>query len=66
MAETVRVEAARLAFAKLTGALEDAAAVAADGQSTRDLAMARRSCDQLIATLEIYLRRLHRLRRSLG
>lgn len=66
MAETARVESARIAFAKLTGQLEDASVSAAEGQSIPDLATARRSCDRLIASLKAYLRRLHRLRKRLG
>ncbi len=40
--------------------------VAAEGQAISDLATARRSCDRLIVSLEACLRRLYRLRRSLG
>lgn len=66
MDECARIESARRAFAKVTGALEDAAVAAADGQTISDLAAARRSCDRLIARLEATLRQLRRLRRSLG
>lgn len=66
MHERAGIESARLAFAKATAALEDAAIAAADAQSISDLAAARHSCDRLIAHLEASLRRLHRLRRSLG
>lgn len=65
MAETARVESARIAFAKLTGELEDASVSAAEGQSISDLAAAQRACDRLLVSLEACLRRLHRLRRSL-
>jgi len=66
MDERARIQSARLTFAKVTGGLEDAAVAAAEGQAISDLATARRSCDRLIASLEDYLRRLRRLRRSLG
>lgn len=66
MAKTARVESARTVFAKLTGELENASVSAAEGQSISDLATARQVCDRLIASLEAYLRRLRRLRRSLG
>ena len=66
MDERARIESARVAFAKVTGALEDAAVSAADGQVVSHVATARRSCDRLIANLDACLRRLHRLRRSLG
>ena len=64
MAETARIEFARMAFATVTGALEDAAVAAAEANS--DLATARQVCDRLIASLEACLRRLHRLRKRLG
>lgn len=66
MDERARIVSARLAFAKVTGSLEDAAVAAAHGQSIPDLAAARRLCDRLIARLEASLWRLRRLRRSLG
>lgn len=66
MARALRVETARTALADLTGALEDATLIAADGQTALDLAAARRSCDRLIEVLEACLSRLHRLRRQLG
>jgi hypothetical protein len=66
MARTTRVAAARLAFAKVTAALEDAALVAAEGQTFPNLAAARRSCDSMIARLEACLVRLGRLRMRLG
>ncbi len=66
MDERARTGSAKLAFAQLKGAIEDAAVVAAEGQAISDLATARRSCDRLIVSLEACLRRLYRLRRSLG
>ena len=66
MTETARIESARLAFAKVTVALEDAAFAAAEGQAISDPATAQRACDRLIAALEACLRRLHLLRKRLG
>ncbi len=66
MARALRVETARKAMADLTGALEDATLVAAEGQTAPDLTVALQSCDQLIEVLEACLARLHRLRRRLG
>ncbi len=66
MARALRVETARKALADLTGALEDATLIAAEGQTALDLTVARQSCDQLIEVLEASLTRLHRLRRRLG
>jgi len=54
-----------MALADLTGALEDATLIAAEGQTAFDLTVARRSCDRLIEVLEACLSRLHRLRRQL-
>lgn len=65
MARPLRVESARMALADLTGALEDATLIAAEGQTAFDLTVARRSCDRLIEVLEACLSRLHRLRRQL-
>lgn len=65
MAKGVRVDAARVVFAKVTAALEDAALIAAERQATSDLTTARRSCDSLIAHLETCLRQLRRLKRQL-
>jgi hypothetical protein len=53
-------------LARLTGALEDAALIAAEGQAAPDIMDARQICDRLIAELETCLGRLHRLRRRLG
>ena len=62
MAKVVRVETARATFAEVTGALEDAALVAADAQATPDLAAARDACDRLIARLDACRGRLLRSR----
>ena len=66
MAKGVRVDAARVVFAKVTPALENAVLIAAEGQATSDLTTACRSCDSLIAYLESCLRQLRRLKRQLG
>jgi len=66
MTEATRIEAARRAFAKVTGALEDAALVAAEGQASPNLSAASQSCDRLIALLVTTLAQLQRLRRRLG
>jgi hypothetical protein len=54
-----------MVFAKLTGVLEDATLVAAEGQATPDFAAARQSCDGLIAVLDVSLKQLQQLRRQL-
>jgi hypothetical protein len=56
----------RKALANLTGVLEDASLIAAEGQASADIADARQTCDRLIAVLEPCLARLHRLRGWLG
>lgn len=66
MAKAPRVETARAALAGLTGDLEDASLIAAEGQTAVDLSAARQSCDRLIEVLEVRLARLHRLRRQLA
>lgn len=66
MARPTRIETARKNLARLTGALEDAALIAAEGQAAPDIMDARQTCDRLIAELETCLGRLHRLRRRLG
>ena len=66
MAEAVRVETVRRAFAEVTGELEDATLIATEGQATMDLVAARRSCDRLIESLESCNAQLQRLRRRLG
>lgn len=66
MAKAVRVETVRKTLAEVTGALEDAALIAADGQAAHDITDARQICDRLTSALETCLGRLHRLRRRLG
>lgn len=66
MTDAKRVETARKVFAEVTGALEDATLVAADGQASSNLSVARHSCDRLIALLETTVAQLQRLRRRLG
>ena len=66
MTDATQVEAARRAFAKVTGALEDATLVAAEGQASPKLSAASQSCDRLIALLETTLAQLQRLRRRFG
>jgi hypothetical protein len=66
MTEATRVEMARKAFADITGALEDATIVSAEGQATPNLSAACQPCDHLIALLEACLGQLQQLRRRLG
>lgn len=66
MTEPTRVKAARRTFANVTGALEDATLVAAEGQASPNLSAASQSCDRVIALLETTLTQLQRLRRRLG
>jgi hypothetical protein len=66
MNEGERIEKARKAFAEVTGALEDATIIAAEGQASPILSAASQSCDRLIALLETTLAQLQRLRRRLG
>ena len=66
MAKAARVETARVVFAEITGVLEDATLVAAEGQAAPDLATARQICNRLMAHLGFCTRQLHRLRRRLG
>ena len=66
MAKAARVETARVVFAEITGLLEDATLVAAEGQAAPDLAVARQICNRLMADLGICTEQLHRLRRRLG
>jgi len=63
MTEATQVETARKAFADVTGSLEDAAVVAAEGQASPNLSAASHSCDRLIVLLKSSLARLQRLRR---
>lgn len=64
MANSARVETARVIFAEVTGALEDAALVAAEGQAAADFTGVRHACDRLIPLLEDCLNRLRKLRRQ--
>ncbi|PPD25686.1 MAG: hypothetical protein CTY20_15490 [Hyphomicrobium sp.] len=66
MTEATLLKMAGRAFADVTGSLEDATLVAAEGQATPNLSSARQSCDRLIALLETTLARLQQLRRRLG
>lgn len=66
MTKATRAEMARKAFAAVTGALEDATLVAADGQAAPDLTAARQSCDRLTNALEVCLEKLQRSRRQIG
>jgi len=66
MTEATPVQAARRAFAKVNGSLEDAALVAAEGQASPNLSAAIQLCDCLINALEACLARLQRFRRRLG
>ena len=65
MAKAARVEAARIVFAEVTGALEDASLVAAEGQTALYLAAARQTCVRLLAQIDACTVQLHRLRRRL-
>jgi len=65
MAKQPRLDAARRIFANLTGALEDAAALAAEAQGAANSDDARRRCEDLIAAVNLCLDRLHRLRKRL-
>ena len=66
MTEATRLKMALKTFADVTGSLEDATLVAAEGQASPNLSAARQSCDRLIPLLETTLARLQRLRRQLG
>lgn len=66
MAKAARVEVARMVFAEVTGALEDATLIAAEGQTALDLAATRRTCDRLPAQIEACIKQLHRLRKQFG
>ncbi len=65
MAEATRVENVRKALAEVTGTLEDASIIAAEGQGARNLADARQTCDRLISALGPCVARLKLLRRRL-
>jgi hypothetical protein len=64
MVEDARVETACRLFANLTGELEDAATVAAQGQGVSDLDAAHQTCDELVTLLDGCVRRLRGFRRS--
>ena len=66
MAEPIVPDAVREAFADLTGALEDAAQIASQGQSVRTLGAAGQCADELEANIEQMLARLRQLRMSVG
>ena len=59
-------ETARRSFAQVTGELEDATLIAAEGQAAPSIAVARDTCDDLSVRLKACLDRLQRLRRRLG
>lgn len=63
MTNSARVETARVVFAEVTGDLEDAALVAAEGQAAADFTAVLQACDRLIPLLEVCLNRLRKLRR---
>ncbi len=65
MAKDLRLDAVRRIFADLTGALEDAAALAAKAQATTSRDDAHRQCERLIAVLNRCLFHLHRMKRRL-
>lgn len=54
-------EHARELFAELTGVLEDAAVIAAEGQAVPDSLSARSACNRLIGLLEVCSQRLQSL-----
>ena len=66
MTKAARVETARVIFAEITGLLEDATLVAAEGQAASDLATARQTCDRLLGQIDACIEQLHLLRRSLA
>ena len=65
MAELPRLDVVRKTFADLTGALEDAAMLAAEAQAITSRDDVRRQCEVLIAAVNLCLVRLHRLKRRL-
>jgi hypothetical protein len=66
MSDPTNVERARRVFAEATGALEEAAFIAAVEQAVPDLAVALSAGDRLIASLKVCLDRLQRIRRRIG
>jgi hypothetical protein len=65
MARRPALDAARRAFADISGALEDAALLACEAQAAPNYDEVRQHCDRLVAAVEDCLGRLHRLRRRL-
>jgi prophage DNA circulation protein len=65
MAEEPGLDAVRRAFADLTGALEDAAVLAAEAQAAASRGDARQRCEDLITAINLCLGRLQRLKRRL-
>ncbi len=65
MASPANLNSARKAFADITGALEDVALLASEGQSVPEPVEARRQCERLIVIVEACLDRLNHLRRRL-
>jgi len=61
MIDPARLDAARKAFADITVELEDAALIASEAQSVRDLAQARTACNRLGVSLNAIRTRLVRL-----
>lgn len=66
MTESAPIEVACREFAKITGELEDAAEIAAHGQSVADLASARDTCERLSKLTEAIFVHAQRLRKHLG
>lgn len=66
MTEATLHKMALKTFADVTGSLEDATVVAAEGRASPSISAARQSCDRLIALLESTLARVQRLRRRIG
>ena len=65
MTKPYPVETARRSFAQVTGELEDATLIAAEGQADPSIAAVRETCDDLSVRLKACLVRLERLRRRL-
>ncbi len=63
MASHARLDVVRRTFADLTGALEDAAVLTAEGQASR--VDEHRQRDGLLAAVSLIVVRLHRLMRRL-
>jgi len=65
MAKQSQLDAVRRMFADLTGALEDAAVLAAEAQASASRDDAHQQCESLIAAVNLCLVHLHRLKRLL-